>query len=131
MRTMSKAVIILGLSLMLLASAEAVADDPVMIRIYNDNADAIVVSVYDMNAPSPEAVIANQRINGFAWIPISVAVGALGKGHVKWIARNVDSTFHRCGNQEVHGVENDAFVYVSVNSSCRPILLSRLRGFEG
>jgi hypothetical protein len=115
---MSKSVFILGLSLMLLVGAAAVADDSLTIRIYNDNADAIVVSVYDMNAQSPDAVIANQRVNGFAWIPISVTAGAVGKGHVKWIARNVDSSFHRCGYQDVHGVANDAMVYVSVSSSC-------------
>jgi hypothetical protein len=115
---MSKALLILGLSVMLLVSAAAVADDSLMIRIYNDNADAIVVSVYDMNSQSPEAVIANHRVNGFAWIPISVTAGAVGKGHVKWIARNVDSSFHRCGYQDVHGVANDAMVYVSVSSSC-------------
>jgi hypothetical protein len=116
---MSKAVFIAGLSLMLLMSAAAVAEDPLTIRIYNDDADAIVVSVYDMNAQSPEAVIAHQRINGFAWIPISVAAGAAGKGHVKWFARNVDSSFHLCGSQEVHGVAYDALVYVFADSSCR------------
>jgi hypothetical protein len=115
---MNKAAFILGLSVMLSVSAAAVADDPVTIRIYNDNADAIVVSVYDMNAQSQQAVIANQRINGFAWIPASVTAGAVGKGHLKWIARTVDSGFHRCGYQEVHGVANDALVYISVNSSC-------------
>jgi hypothetical protein len=118
MRTMKKAVIIFGLSLMLLVSAESVADDSVMIRIYNDDPDEILLSVYDMNAQPPEAVIANQRINGFAWIPILVAAGAAGKGHLKWIARTVDPDFHRCGYEEMHGLENDAFVYVSVNSSC-------------
>jgi hypothetical protein len=114
---MSKTVI--SLSLMLLASAAAVADDAVTIRIYNDNADDIVLSVYDMNAQPPEAVIANRRINGFAWIPISVTPGAVGKGHVKWIARTVDPNFGRCGYQEMHGVANDTAVYVSVSSSCR------------
>jgi hypothetical protein len=118
---MNKAVTIFSLSLMLLASAAGVADDPVNIRIYNDNAEDIVVSVYDMNAQPPEAVIADQRINGFAWISVSVAAGAAGKGHVKWVARNVDSSFHSCGYQEMHGVENDALVSVSVDSSCRKI----------
>jgi hypothetical protein len=122
MHTMSKAVTIVSLSLMLLVSAAAVADDPVMIRIYNDDADDIVLSVYDMNAQPPEAVITNQRINGFAWIPIWVTAGAVGKGHVKWIAGTVDPSFHRCGYSEVHGVANEAFVYVSVNSSCRKIM---------
>ena len=119
--TMNKAVTIFGLSLMLLASAVTVADDPVTIRIYNDNAEDIVVSVYDMNAQPPEAVIANQRINGFAWISASVTAGAVGKGHVKWVARNVDSSFHSCGYREMHGVANDALVYVSVDSGCRNI----------
>jgi hypothetical protein len=120
MLTMNKVVTIFSLSLMLLAGAVAVADDdPVNIRIYNDNAEDIVVSVYDMNAQPPEAVIANQRINGFAWISVSVAAGAAGKGHVRWVARNVDPSFHSCGYQEMHGVENDALVSVSVDSSCR------------
>ena len=83
---MSKAGIILSLSLMLFVSASAVADDPVTIRLYNDDADDIVLSLYDMNAQPPQAVVANQRINGFAWIPISVTSGAIGKGHVKWFA---------------------------------------------
>jgi hypothetical protein len=116
---MNKVVTILGLSLMLLAGAAAVADDPVTIRIYNDNAEAIVVSVYDMNAQPPEPVIANQRINGFAWIAVSVAAGAVGKAHVTWVARNVDPSFHSCGSKEMHGVANDALVSVSVDSSCR------------
>src|SRR5450631_2252277 len=109
---MCKTVVILGLSLTMLANAAAIADDPLTIRIYNDEADDVVVSVYDMNAQPPEAVVANQRINGFAWIPISVTAGAVGKGHVKWIARTVDPSFHRCGSEEVRGVVNDSFVYV-------------------
>jgi hypothetical protein len=116
---MNKMVIIVGLSLMLMVRAVAVADDPVMIRMYNDDADAIVLSVYDMNATPPDTVIVNRRINGFAWIPISVTAGAAGKGHVKWIARTVDSTFPRCGYREVPGAANDVLIYVSVNSSCR------------
>jgi hypothetical protein len=119
MRTISKAAIIPSFSLMLLAGAAAVADDPVMIRIYNDNADDIVLSVYDMNAEPPAAVIANQRVSGFAWIPISVTAGAVGNGHLKWIARTADPGFRRCGYQEMRGVANDAMVSVFVDSSCR------------
>ena len=104
---------------MLLISSAAIADDPVTIRIYNDGADDIVVSVYDMNAQPPQAVIFNQRINGFAWIAVSVAAGAVGKAHVTWVARNVDPSFHSCGSKEMHGVADDALVSVSVDSSCR------------
>jgi hypothetical protein len=119
MSTMNKVVIILGVSLILLASTEAVADDPVMIRIYNDDAESIDLRVYDLNARPRDAAIVSQRVNGFAWIPISVTAGAVGKGHLKWIARTVDPSFHRCGSQEVRGVANDSFVYVFADSSCR------------
>jgi hypothetical protein len=121
MRTMSQPVILVSLSLMLLAAAAAIADDPVMIRLYNDDADDIVVTVYDMNAQLPGAVLANQRINGFSWIPLSVTAGAVGRGDVKWIARTAEASFHRCGYQEMHGVANDSFVRVFANSSCRRI----------
>lgn len=118
---MSKAGIILSLSLMLFVSTSVVADDSVPVRIYNDDADDIVLSVYDMNAQPPGAVVANQRVSGFAWIPTSVTAGALGNGHLKWIARTADPRFRRCGHREVHSVKNDALVHVSLNSSCRHI----------
>jgi hypothetical protein len=51
--------------------------------------------------------------------PVMVSAGAAGKGHVKWIARTVDPSFLRCGYREMHGVANDAMVYISANSSCR------------
>ena len=119
MATTTRRTILVSLSLMLLAATAATADDPVTIRIYNDEADEVVVTVYDMNALPPEAVLANQRINGFSWIPVSVAAGAVGNGHVKWIARTAGASFRRCGYQEMHGVGNDSFVYISANTSCR------------
>ena len=114
----------LGLSLMLMAllTSAALADDAVTIRIYNDGAENMDVTVYDMNAEPPGTVLASRRINGFAWIPVSVTAGAMGRGHVKWFARTVDPGFRRCGNQEMHGVANDSLVHVSVNSSCRRVM---------
>jgi hypothetical protein len=116
---MKKILTILSLSTMLVLSAAAVADDPVVLRMYNDDADDVVLSVYDMNAQPPEAIISNQRISGFAWIPIALSAGAAGKGHLRWIARTVDPSFLRCGQREMRGVANDAMVYISANSSCR------------
>ena len=116
---MSKVLTNLGLMLTMLVGAATFADDPVTIRIYNDDAESIDLSVYDLNAQPPDAAIVNQRVNSFAWIPISVTAGAVGKGHVKWIARTVDPSFRRCGSQEVRGVANDSFVYVFADSSCR------------
>jgi len=119
MATMTQVKILVGLSLMLLTVGAAIADDPVTIRIYDDEADDIIVTVYDMNAQPPGVVIDSQRINGFSWIPISVAAGAVGNGHVKWIARTAEASFRRCGYQEIHGIADDSFVYVSANSGCR------------
>jgi hypothetical protein len=70
-----------------------------------------------MNAQPPEATI-GERINGFAWIPFALAAGAAGKGDLQLIARTADPSFHKCGYEEVRGVENDATVSISANSSC-------------
>src|SRR5258708_13151909 len=109
---MSKRFIILGLMLMMFVSATVVADDPVMIRIYNDDADAIFVSVYDMNAQPPEATI-GERINGFAWIPFASASGAAGKVDLQLIARTADPAFHKCKFQSAHAVQNYSPVTIS------------------
>ena len=114
-----KAVVIIALSTMLGLGAAAVADDSVMIRIYNDDADDILLSVYDMNVQPPEMVVTNQRINGFAWIPVFVTAGAMGKGHVRWVARTDDSSFQTCGYREMDGVADDGLVDVSASAGCR------------
>jgi hypothetical protein len=103
---------------MLLGTAAAVADDAVTIRVYNDGADDIVVTVYDLNAQPPGAVLASQRINGFAWVPISVTADAVGSGHVKWTARTADASFHRCGYRDRNGLAKDDSVRVSAESRC-------------
>ena len=118
MDSMNRPVGILCL-LALLLSAAAVADDPLTVRIYNDGADDIVVSIYDMNAQPTRAPIATQRINGFAWIPVYLTAGAAGRGDLRVIARTADRGFRKCGYQEERGVANDSAVYISADSSCR------------
>jgi hypothetical protein len=116
MRTTVQAVTIF--SMMLLATAAAVADDTVKIKIYNDDADAIVVTVYDMNAQPRGALLATQRINGFAWIPVSVTAGAVGNGHVQWTARTAGPNSYRCGHEDRRGLSNDDSVRVFADSTC-------------
>src|ERR1700676_5286031 len=118
MRTTNRPVRILILSMMLLVSAAAVANDTVAIRLYNDDADDIVVTVYDMNAQPPGVLLATKRINGFAWIPIAVTAGAVGNGHVQWIARTAGPSSHRCGHQDRRGLANDDSVRVFADSTC-------------
>jgi hypothetical protein len=119
MRTNIQAVILLSLSLTtMLLTTEARADDTVSIRIYNDGADNMDVTIYDMNAQPPGAVLASRRISGFAWIPVSVTAGAVGNGHILWTARTGGAGSHRCGYQEMRGLANDDSVRVFADSKC-------------
>ena len=122
MRTLVQPVTLLSVSLllmlMLLLTTAALAADMVTIRLYNDGGDDIVVTVYDMNAQPQGAVLAGQRINGFAWIPVLVTAGAVGNGHIVWTARAADASFHRCGHQERRGLANDESVRVFADSAC-------------
>lgn len=110
--------IILGMALSLLANGRASAADMVTIRIYNDSAEDLVVTVYDLNAASPGAALVSQRINGFAWIPLSVIADADGSGHIIWIARAADDTFRRCGRQDMDTLSDADSVRVFADSSC-------------
>jgi hypothetical protein len=102
----------------LLSAASASAGDTVPLKILNDSADAIEVTVYDMNVKPPGAAIVNQRINGFAWIPIEVAANTSGNAHVRWVARTADADFRRCGHEDKRGLEDEATVQVFANSRC-------------
>jgi hypothetical protein len=117
MLNMRQPIVVTGLALMLLAATAAIGDT-VTIKIYNDGPDTIVATVYDMNARPPGVAIVNQRISGFAWIPVLVAAGDAGNAHVRWTATTVDANFRRCGHQDRRGLANDASVQVFADSRC-------------
>lgn len=103
---------------MLLAASTTFGDDLINIRVYNDTAEAIVVTVYDMNTTTPGPVLVRQIIDGFAWFPALVTPGIEGNGHVRWIAETTGTSFHSCGHQERRGLTNDAMVRVFTDSRC-------------
>jgi hypothetical protein len=117
MRKLGQPAVILGLLMTLLVGATAVGDDMVAIRVANDDADDILVTVYDMNAEPPTAVVVRQRINGFAWIPVSVTAGDAGTGHIRWTATSAAAP-RRCGHHGNRGLGNDDSVRVFADSSC-------------
>jgi hypothetical protein len=119
MRKLGQPAVILGLLMTLLVGATAVGDDMVelTLRITNDDADDILVTVYDMNADPPVPVAIRQRINGFAWIPVSVTAGEAGTGHIRWTATSAASP-RRCGHHGNRGLGNDDSVRVFADSSC-------------
>jgi len=109
---------ILGLALMLLGATTSFGDDTVDVRVYNDSAEEIVVTVYDMNATPPEPVLVRRIIYGFAWSPASLTPGRDGNGHVKWSAETTGTSFHRCGHRERRKLKNDAMIRVFTDSRC-------------
>ena len=122
MPKLGKPAVILGFLLTLLAGGTAIGDDVVALtlRISNNDTDDILVTVYDMNADPPGAVIVRQRINGFAWIPVSVSAGSAGFGHVRWTATSAAAGQHRCGQHDTHGLGDDDSVPVFADSPCVP-----------
>src|ERR1700721_1585665 len=112
MRNMTRPAVILGFLLTLLAGGTAVGDDMVALRISNDDADPVLVTVYDMNAEPPGAVVFRQTIDGFAWIPVSVTADAEGTGHVRWTATSAQAGPHLCGHHGDRRLGNDELVRV-------------------
>jgi hypothetical protein len=108
---------VLALALTLTGS-KTFGDDQLDIRIYNDTADEIVVTVYDMNAGSPRLVLARQVIDGFDWLTTSVTPSIASDGHVRWVARTIGMAFHRCGYGESGGLRTNAMVKVFTDSRC-------------
>jgi hypothetical protein len=120
MRKLGQPAIVLGFLLTISVSTTAIGDDMVAIRISNDGTDDIVVTVYDMNAQPQGAVVVSQKINGFAWIPVSVTAGAAGMGHIRWTATSAKAGLRRCGHQDKRGLGNDDPVQVFADSPCVP-----------
>ena len=119
-RACIRSINVLGLALTLMGS-KTFGDDQLDIRIYNDTADEIVVTVYDMNAGSPRPVLARQVIDGFGWLSTSVTPSIGSDGHVRWIAQTIGSVFHRCGYVESGGLRTNAMVKVFTDSRCLKI----------
>ena len=118
MHKLGQSAVILGLLLTLSAGATAVGDDMVALKISNDGTDDVLVTVYDMNAEPPGAVIVRQRISGFAWIPVSVTAGRAGIGHIRWTATSAAAGRHQCGQRDTRGLGNDDAVPVFADSPC-------------
>jgi hypothetical protein len=110
---------VFGLAVLLLGTTASFGDATVDLRVYNDTAEQIVVTLYDMNATPPEPVLMRQVIEGFAWFPASVTPGDDGHGHVKWTAETLGTSFHRCGHRERRKLTSDATLRVFTDSSCK------------
>jgi hypothetical protein len=98
--------------------AGALADGDVAITITNDNTDDVVVSVYDMNTTPKSKLLSQQRISGFASIPMSVTSGDDGTAHIFWRAVTASSDPRQCGEKDRPGLATGASVHVYAKSDC-------------
>jgi hypothetical protein len=103
---------------MLLEAGTSVGDETVDVRVYNDSAEEIVVTLYDMNSSPPAPALVRQIIYGFAWSPASLTPGRNGTGHVKWSAETTGTSFHQCGHRERRRLRSDAIIRVFADSRC-------------
>jgi hypothetical protein len=108
----------LALACLWMAGAAAHAGDTVTLSVTNNDTDDILVTVYDMNTRPHAKVLDGQVISGFASVPISVAAGAGGTGHVFWHATTLDPDRPRCGQRDRAGLSNEASVHVFAHSQC-------------
>jgi hypothetical protein len=116
MRGPALAALTLG-CLTLLPAGMAVGGEGVEVKITNDGTDDILVTVYDMNTSPRSVVLSNERINGFASVPLTLVGDASGKANLAWTAVSADSTSRRCGHASAAASNADS-VSVHADSSC-------------
>ena len=118
MSSTKRAALLLALACLFMGLPAAHAGDAVSITITNNDTNDILVTVYDMNTHPHAKVLDGQRIIGFASVPLSVAAGAGGTGHVYWRATTLDPDMPRCGQRDKAGLANGDSVHVFAHSEC-------------
>jgi hypothetical protein len=116
MRSPLKAALILSCVALLLAGS-ALGGAGIAAKITNDGTDDILVTVYDHSMTAQQVVLTNERINGFASVPLTLVGDGTGKAQVSWTATSIDSVKGRCGHGDAV-VGNGGTVNVHADSSC-------------
>ena len=89
--------------------------DPFNINITNDESGMLLLTVTDMNYPSPQLAFSGS-INSGQQIPVYIN-GENGKdGHIQWQATTADR--QKCGSGDVPGLSSGSNVTVGTPSSC-------------
>ena len=116
MRSPVRAAVILSCVALLLAGS-ALGGGGIATKITNDSTDDILVTVYDHSMMPRQVVLTNERINGFASVPITLVGDGTGRAQVSWTATSIDSVQGRCGHGDAV-VSNGGTVNVHADASC-------------
>jgi hypothetical protein len=115
---MSRASLLGGVLLVLFGTTAMGGLNGVDVRITNDGTDDIVVTVYDTTTEPRHVVLANERINGFTTIPISLVADEGGRANLSWTAVTADPNGRKCGHESNSGLTDSASVHVHADSAC-------------
>jgi hypothetical protein len=116
MPTRIAAVVIL-ICVSLLLAGTALGGAGVAVKITNDSTEDVFVTVYDRSIDPARVVLANERINGFASVPLHLVGDGTGRAKVSWTATSADSLTPKCGHAD-EVVSNGAAVNVRADSTC-------------
>ena len=89
--------------------------DPFNINISNGESGMLLLTVTDMNYPSPQSAF-NGSINSGQQIAVYINGENGNNGHIQWQATTPDR--QKCGSGDVPGLSSGSNVTVGTTSSC-------------
>ena len=89
--------------------------DPFNINITNEESGMLLLTVTDMNFPSPQSAF-NGSINSGQQISVHINGANGNNGHIQWQATTPDR--QKCGSGDVTGLSSGSNVTVRTPSSC-------------
>jgi hypothetical protein len=89
--------------------------DPFNINITNDESGMLLLTVTDMNYPSPQPAFTGS-INSGQQIPVYINGENGNNGHIQWQATTPDR--QKCGSGDVGALSSGSNVTVTTPSSC-------------
>jgi hypothetical protein len=113
-----KRITLIGALGLWVSTAVVAGDGGLTITISNDGTSNILVTVYDLNTDPAQKILANQLINGFATVAVSVSADASGHGHLSWSAITQDRDMRQCGHRDKPDLNDGDTVHVSADGDC-------------
>lgn len=103
------------LALVLVLGVTPALADPFNINVSSDESSMLLLTITDMNFPSPQTAFSGS-INSGQMISVYINGENGTNGHIQWSASSSDRT--KCGSGDVTGLGSGSNVTVSTPSSC-------------
>lgn len=118
MRVAHKGLLLVCVPLLLLSATAIGGLNGIDVTIANDSTDDVTVTVYDLSTRPNSVVLANQRLNGFTRVPVSLSPDETGRGNLSWTAVRADPRSLKCGHATHEGLLDSASVAVHADTEC-------------